>query len=1106
MANFDFLKDEFPALAMFGNQADSYLESDPNSALIKIRMIGEAIVDMVFAYTGCPVPRDDRAFKKINVLAAEGYVPQQVASLLHEMRKRGNDAVHEGYASEEMAKTLARVAHSVCLWFALSYGKEKYSKLSYLDPSRQQVEQLGNVAEGPGKTPFPDGPTTEAEDERLVAQASERAKQAPRIPKAERRKRVAEAENQRPKTEAETRLIIDSQLRDAGWEADTEALRYSRGTRPKRGRNLAIAEWPTGSAVSGCGYADYALFIGESLVAMVEAKAEGKDIPAVIDVQGKEYASHVRPVDLCWCKHPVAAEFNSGTPRYQVPFTYATNGRPYLKQYETKSGIWALDLRDAANVPKPLQGWPSPQGLEDLLERDVTAANKRLAKDPGDLLRDPDGLNLRTYQINAIKAAERAVISGRKAALIAMATGTGKTRTALGMIYRFLSTERFRRILFLVDRDTLGEQADEAFKDIKIEQLMALDQIYEVQGLASATINAETRISIATVQSMVKRILYAEEEGERPAVTDFDLVIVDEAHRGYILDKEMTEEESLYRDQREYQSKYRAVIDYFDAVKIALTATPALHTTQIFGAPVFQYTYREAVIDGYLVDHDAPHRLRTTLTEEGIHYKAGDTVAVYDPETHELTNGAQLSDELDFDVDDFNRRVVDENFDRAVLAEIAANIDPEDPLQGKTLIYAVDDAHADLIVRILREIYAETGVDGDAIMKITAAAGGGNPKRVRELVRHFKNDQYPSIAVTVDLLTTGIDVPPITTLVFMRRVRSRILFEQMMGRATRLCKEIRKTHFEIYDPVGVYEALEPVTSMRPISVDPATTIGQLIDGFEYTKDKAALRAVIDRLAARVQRKVHAVSQKQLTALEGRFGIDYEDLIRGLRGEDVEAAREQVLEQQAALRALDEVHVSGGRAVVISDRPDELVSHTRDYGSGERPEDYLDAFTSYLKTGVNEVAALNLCVTRPADLTRQTLRDLELTLSRAGFTEQKLNTAVSQMTNQDMVADIISLVRRYAIGSPLVSHAERVQGAVARLKAAHQFTRQELTWLGRIENYLMHDSVLNADVFDDDERFRSKGGFKKVDKVFGGGLSGIIVELNTYLYDERGRAA
>ena len=229
---------------------------------------------------------------------------------------------------------------------------------------------------------------------------------------------------------------------------------------------------------------------------------------------------------------------------------------------------------------------------------------------PYDLLTDKDGLNLREYQVKAIKAAEKAVIDGQKEVLIAMATGTGKTRTVLVMIYRFLKTNRFKRILFLVDRTSLGDQASDVFKEVKLEELMTLDEIYNIKGLDEKTVEKETRIQVTTVQSMVKRILYNEGES-MPSVTDFDLIIIDEAHRGYILDKEMGDVEVLYRDQRDYQSKYRTVVEYFDAVKIALTATPALHTTEIFGQPVFKYTYREAVIEGYLVDHDAPHHLET---------------------------------------------------------------------------------------------------------------------------------------------------------------------------------------------------------------------------------------------------------------------------------------------------------------------------------------------------------------------------------------------------------------------------------------------------------------------------------------------------------------
>lgn len=836
------------------------------------------------------------------------------------------------------------------------------------------------------------------------------------------------------------------------------------------------------------------------MVAIVEAKAESKDIPAVLDVQCKDYSSHIRQEDRRYC-----IDVFSG--KYQVPFTFATNGRPYLKQYEQKSGIWQLDLRDSSNPPKALSGWPSPDGLLAELKFDIAEANRKLETEPDDLLTDKDGLNLRDYQIRAVKAAERAVIDGHRTALVAMATGTGKTRTALAMIYRFLKTNRFRRILFLVDRDALGEQAEDAFKDVKIDQLLALDQIYEVKGLDSAEINPETRVSIATVQSMVKRVLYGEDGERKPAVSDFDLVIVDEAHRGYTLDKEMTDEEALYRNQREYQSQYRAIVEYFDAVKIALTATPALHTTQIFGAPVFQYSYREAVIDGWLVDHDVPHTLTTKLSEGGIHITAGETVAIYDPTTNELLNGAQLEDELDFDVEDFNRRVVDENFDRAVLEEIAKDIDPEAPEeQGKTLIYAVDDAHADLIVRLLKGIYSETGVDNDAIMKITAAAGGGSPRRVRELVRRFKNERYPSIVVTVDLLTTGIDVPEITSLVFMRRVRSRILFEQMLGRATRLCPAIHKTHFEIYDPVGVYEALQPVTSMRPVAVNPTTTIDQLIEGLDYAKTDSSVQLQIDKLVAKMQRKIHAMSGEQRANAEKLADFSFEEFVRSLGGMPPSEAKERVKRQREILAALDEVRANGRHGVVITDKPDELVSHARDYGSGIVPEDYLEAFGDYVRTNINEVAALNLCVTKPSDLTRETLRDLELTLSREGYTEARLNRAVSEMTNKEITADIISLVRRYAIGSPLVSHEERIRRAVQRLKDAHDFSKQELNWLTRIETYLINDSVLNTAVFDTDERFKSKGGFKKIDKVFHGGLANVVVELNTYLYDDKERVA
>lgn len=1085
-SNFEFLDKEFPVLSQFGKKAEAYLYSDSNSCLMKLGMIGETVVNLMFTYDRIMPPSENTAVNRIGVLFREGLLTQDLVDILHALRKVRNKAVHENYSSVEEGKVLLQMAHSLCEWFMQTYGDWNYQTVPFVMPTESQEQDIAD--------------TDDAQEESLVKEAEEKAAASSNsVTKEKRRQQAAKAASQRQKTEAETRYIIDQQLRQVGWEADTENLRFSNGTRPAKGRNLAIAEWPTDSTVGNHGRADYALFIGLQFVGIIEAKAEHKDIPSVIDYQGKDYPRNIRVDD---------AQYQVGSwGSYKVPFTFATNGRPYLEQYRTKSGIWFLDLRKPSNVPKALRGWMSPENLLDLLGKDIDAGNRALEQMPFDLLRDKDGLNLRDYQLRAIQAAEQIIMDGKNTALLAMATGTGKTRTVLGMIYRFLKTGRFKRILFLVDRTALGEQALDVFKEVKLEDLMPLADIYNIKGLEDKEIERETRIQVATVQGMVKRILYNDGE-TMPAVNDYDLIIIDEAHRGYLLDKEMGDTELLYRDQRDYQSKYRSVIEYFDAVKIALTATPALQTTEIFGKPIFKYTYREAVIEGYLVDHDAPHDLHTKLRDEGIHYQSGDTVTVYDPVTGEITNSELLNDELNFDVEQFNKKVITRPFNEAVLAEIAKDIDPENlEEQGKTLIYAVDDQHADMIVDILKNIYSEYGVDNDAIMKITGSVGGGNPKKVQEAIKRFKNERYPSVAVTVDLLTTGIDVPEITNLVFLRRVKSRILFEQMLGRATRLCPKIHKTHFEIYDPVGVYESLDAVNTMKPVVANPSASFGQLLDGLEVLEDEKQIEYQIDQIIAKLQRKKRKLDGKTMEHFVSMTGgMDPTQFIQQLEQEPPQQARNRILAHRDLFELLGETRANGGRPVVISDAPDELVSHTRGYGTGSRPEDYLDAFADYVKTHINEIAALNIVCTRPKELTRSSLKDLRLTLDREGFTTQQLNTAISELTNEEMAADIISLIRRYAIGSTLISHEARIRRAVDKLKKAHKFTAIEQKWIGRMEKYLMEESVLNISVFDEDTRFRSEGGFKKIDRIFQNKLENIVLELNEYLYDDGGRSA
>lgn len=1084
-SNFEFLNRYWPALAQIGAVAESYVYSDANACLYKLGMFGERLILEIFAFEHIKEPTIDNTHaNRIRLLKREGLIPKKIDDILYALRKTRNDAVHAGADSVEDAKTLLSMTYNLAVWFMEVYGDWGYIAPAFVMPE--------NVVQ-------PDYESIIKEQEEKIVALSKQVEAVSTAASTKTSKERAEkgetASESMELSEAETRYLIDEQLRKFGWEADTNNLRYSKGTRPQKGRNLAIAEWPTDSVVGKNGYADYALFVGLKLVGIVEAKKAAIDIPAVIDHQCKEYAKGIKAEH----KEYIINQWGA----YKVPFVFATNGRKYLKQIETKSGIWCLDLRSGANAPKALQGWISPQGLMEQLEKDIAAANSTLQNTPFDLLRDPDGLNLRKYQINAIEAAERAVIEGKQTALLSMATGTGKTRTILGMIYRFIKSDRFKRVLFLVDRTALGEQAEDVFKEVKIEELMTLDSIYNIKGLDEKEIDRETKIHIATVQSLVKRILYPEGD-TMPSVTDYDLIVVDEAHRGYILDKEMSESEMLYRNQDDYISKYRTVIEYFDAVKIALTATPALHTTEIFGKPVFNYSYREAVIDGYLVDHDAPHNIRTKLRVEGINYQKGEQLAIYDPVTGEVLNSAELEDDMKFEIDSFNRQVITENFNRTVLEEIAWDFNPDG--QGKTLIYAVDDNHADLIVKILKEIYAEGGVDNDTVMKITGSVAGGNKKKISEAIKRFKNEALPKIVVTVDLLTTGIDVPEITTLVFMRRIKSRILFEQMLGRATRLCPSIGKTHFEIYDPVGVYESLQDVSNMKPVITNPSTSFEDLMKGLEVAATDEQLAYQIDLIVAKLQRKRRNVSKKaleQFAHLTG--GKDLGVFAEHLNSSTIKEATAELLGHREAFSVLDKDRPHSKSPRIIDDHSDEVIDHTRGYGEGQKPEDYLEAFKEFINNNMNAIAALRTVCTRPSELTREALKSLKLELDRHDFTEKQLNSAWNEMTNQDIVADIIAFIRQQALGSALVGHEQRVKHAFAKLRMNHEFNKTQLEWLKRIEKVLLEESVLDEQIFEVGA-FKNAGGFTIIDRRFGGKLREIMTELNEYLYDDGGSVA
>ncbi|MDV0447523.1 hypothetical protein MsAg5_14230 [Methanosarcinaceae archaeon Ag5] len=1079
-SNFSFLKEDFPALEKLGSLAENYLYSDPNACLLKMGMFAESVVNYIFEIEGLSLQEEleNTAANKIKKLNQEGLIPKEIDNILYTLRKKRNLAIHEGYDSPDDCFPLLQMTYKLGVWFFQTYDSLDYKPVDFFTPQDNRESQDYDVLLKENERLATELESLKSPESVVQAAAS--------VTKDERRKRSSTIASNMKMLEEETRYLIDEKLRAVGWEADTVNLRFANGTRPQKGKNIAIAEWPTISKDGTRGYVDYALFVGLKMIGVVEAKRTFTDVSSVIDNQCRTYA--------------MSMTFENDDSQmgmwgeYRVPFVFATNGRPYLKQLETKSGIWFRDVRLDSNIPKALHNWMSPDGMMELFEKDVVESNKTLQEMPFDFLTDHNGLGLRPYQLRAIEAAENAVIDGKQGVLISMATGTGKTRTVSGLIYRFLKSGRFNRVLFLVDRNALGEQAIDMFSDTKIEDLMTLNQIYDIKKLDDKEFDKETKIHVATVQSLVKRILY--NDGETvPAVTDYDLIVVDEAHRGYILDRELGDDEFLYRDQNDYISKYRMVIEYFDAVKVALTATPAIHTTQIFGKPVFTYSYREAVIEGYLSDHNPPHRIVSKLKLEGINFKPGETVPIYNPITNEILNSDELEDELNFEIDNFNRQVITENFNRTNLEEIAKDLNPEG--DGKTLIYAVDDNHADLIVRILKEIYEPMGVSNDAIMKITGSIG--NKKNILGAVKRFKNEKYPNIAVTVDLLTTGIDVPKITSLVFMRRVKSRILFEQMMGRATRLCPEIQKTHFDIYDPVGVYESLDKVSTMLPVVSNVSTTFEDLLDGLSTFDSDAQIQNQLDMIVAKMQRQKRRMSDEAEESFEDLSGgLSVSQFIEEIRHMAPSKAKDYVLQNPQLFDLFNEKRPP--RMLVISNQPDEIISHERGYGVGVlKPEDYLSEFNRFINENMDKIAGLNIVCTRPKELTLESLKSLRNEMARQGFTEQYLNMAVKEIRNVDVAADLITFIRNEALGVPLTSHEERVKFATNKVREKHHFNKMQSDWFNRIEMAVMNESVADPDIFERGA-FKTGGGFNKINRIFDNQLEKIMQDLNYYLYE------
>lgn len=1073
-SNFEFLATEFPILYNIGQSAEFNLHTDPVSSLFKLRLFAEKLTAKLFEEHFLEFPRENSLHNQLKTLQFEGALPGSVKDLLFAIKNTGNLAVHQHKGTIEDANRMLFSAFKVGKWFYQTYSEvnKDISSVRFSAPKNLDARHaLHELEKQYGEL--------EANFNQMLDQrerggiADERAKEI--------RRRSEKAASRIEMSEDETRVLIDQQLRSSGWEVNTPELNYKlRGTLPQRGRNMAIAEWPCGSK-----WADYALFVGAELYGIIEAKKYATDISTNLR-QSKIYAGLVED------KHDI--ELLGEWFDYKVPFLFSTNGRPYLEQIKTKSGVWFLDVRKERNRAKALHNWYSPEGLVKLYEQNLEEAEERLRAESRDFLEDQSGLGLRKYQVKAIQKVEELLLKEPDVsrALIAMATGTGKTRTIIGLCYRLIQTNRFRRILFLVDRTLLAKQAADAFQDNKLVGLNTFAEIYDVKGLKELSPEEDTRLHFATVQSMVNRLFYSEDE-KQPSVDQYDCIIIDEAHRGYLLDREIDEEDINFKDQRDYVSKYRMVLDYFDCFAIGLTATPALHTTEIFGAPVFTYTYREAVIDNFLVDHDPPYLIKTKLSEEGIIWEKGEKPKAYDKETNSIIELEKLEDELKIEISGFNKLVLTESFNRTVVKELVNHLDPEG--DEKTLIFAATDDHADDIVQYLKEEFEQIGADlnDDVIQKIT-----GKSYNPEEQVKRYKNEKYPNIAVTVDLLTTGVDVPAICNLVFMRRIKSRILFEQMLGRATRKCDEIDKQVFQIFDAVKIYETLQEYSQMKPVVANPRQSFQELVDEFKHFETEDRVRKQVEQLIAKIQRKRRKMTDHQLELFAYNADSQSPDeLIHTLLMTEPRDAERLVKRLPNLWKVLDEMKPPLS-TILVSDHEDEHLETERGYGRAQKPEDYLESFRLFILENQTKIEALNMVCTRPSSLDRKSLRQLMLELDQAGFSTNSLNTAWKNAKNEEIAADIISFIRTMALGSSLISHEERIRNAVDTIRGLKQWNVIQSKWIDRFEKQLLQESILTVQDLND-APFIDKGGFDRLNRIFDDELDQLIGQLNEALY-------
>lgn len=923
------------------------------------------------------------------------------------------------------------------------------------------------------------------------------------------------------------RESIDRQLAAAGWQVQSfkDMNLYA-------ARGVAVREF-----MLTTGPVDYLLFVDKKAVGVIEAKKEGVTLTGV-EPQAERYSEGVPP----------------GIPTVfkPLPFLYQSTGA------ETRF----TSRLDADARSRPTFSFHKPDTLADWLRAEpifLSAGHPMVNKPASFRLRlqhlpevDPKGLW--PAQFTAVRNLEKSLAQGRPRALIQMATGSGKTFTAVSSIYRSIKHAGARRVLFLVDRANLGRQAEKEFQQyVTPDDGRKFTELYNVQRMTTGRLDPVAKVCICTIQRLYSMLqgkeldeaadeeplaglenLYPEPVpvGYNPAIPieHFDLIVVDECHR------------SIY-------TLWRQVLEYFDAFLVGLTATPSKQTFGFFQQNlVMEYGHEQAVADGVNVDFDV-YRIRTRITEQGSTVEAGLWVDRRDRETRRK-RWEKLDDDLVYDPGALDRDVVAPDQIRTVIRTFRDKLPQIFPGRGdvpKTLIYAKDDSHADDIVQKVRE---EFGKGNEFAQKITYKTGtarvverviGPDGKEVEQLswkstglksedlLSSFRNSYMPRIVVTVDMIATGTDIKPLEVVMFLRQVRSRNLFEQMKGRGVRVIGDSdfqsvtpgggSKTRFVIVDCVGACE--QELSDTYPLDRQPTVSLEKLLQAVAVGNlDPDIVSTLAGRLArldrqlgpdekGMIQRTANGTPLSSIVSgLLSAIDADQLDAA-GDRRDDVLAQACQPLAANPPLRQLL-VEVKRSKEQTIDTvSPDELLGAGYSAEAKDRAKALVTSFEAFITEHKDEITALQVLYTRPHGqrLRYDDIRALadaihapprQWTPERLWQAYETLFASRVRGAPERLLTNLVSLVRFAIEHDALVPYRDLVDERYRNWLAQQQqngrrFSPEQLQWLDAVRDHIAANLEVAVDDFDY-APFAQRGGLGAAQRVFGKDLRPMLDEL------------